>query len=294
MAMGTPENSHAKCQPVWPVTSYATHFEDVLLGRVFRDAASGFYVDVGACDPLLGSTTRHFYNCGWRGINIEPSFTFDRFPQYRSRDINLQVAASDRVGEQTFLEFMDSFGCSNLSNSIPKAPAEHQSSLIKRRTRTVRTRRLVDIFDEFKVRVIDFMSVDVEGHERPALLGNDWSRYRPKILIIEAVLPCQDVPSHEKWEDILLASDYRVVYFDGVNRFYALGEDYERVVPHFKLPVNPFDHYRNGKLEDAALEIARLKEQIRFLETQVQGSATAMLWARIKRRLRRYIPRRAA
>ena len=38
----------------------------------FGGKRSGFYVDVGAGHPTEDSVTRHFYDLGWRGINVEP------------------------------------------------------------------------------------------------------------------------------------------------------------------------------------------------------------------------------
>ena len=58
---------------------YSQNSEDVLLARCFEGENQGFYVDVGAEDPVEGSITRHFYERGWNGINIEPvPFFFDR------------------------------------------------------------------------------------------------------------------------------------------------------------------------------------------------------------------------
>ena len=34
--------------------------------------APGFYVDVGAHDPVQDSVTKLFYDRGWRGVNVEP------------------------------------------------------------------------------------------------------------------------------------------------------------------------------------------------------------------------------
>jgi hypothetical protein len=41
--------------------SYAQNHEDVLLERCFGTQQSGFYVDVGAWEPVLHSVTQHFY-----------------------------------------------------------------------------------------------------------------------------------------------------------------------------------------------------------------------------------------
>ena len=55
------------------MVSYAQNHEDVLLRRVFPDEPNGFYIDVGANDPVRDSVTKHFYDRGWHGINIEPA-----------------------------------------------------------------------------------------------------------------------------------------------------------------------------------------------------------------------------
>lgn len=51
---------------------YAQNAEDVVLARVFTGLRDGYYVDVGTGHPVVGSTTKHFYDLGWQGINVEP------------------------------------------------------------------------------------------------------------------------------------------------------------------------------------------------------------------------------
>jgi hypothetical protein len=41
--------------------SYAQNYEDVVLHRALSDVQRGFYVDVGAQDPIADSVTRAFY-----------------------------------------------------------------------------------------------------------------------------------------------------------------------------------------------------------------------------------------
>lgn len=43
---------------------YSQNAEDVLLARCFEGQGTGFYVDVGAEDPIKGSVTKHFYERG--------------------------------------------------------------------------------------------------------------------------------------------------------------------------------------------------------------------------------------
>ena len=81
------------------VISYAQNFEDVMLWRALRDIPQGFYVDVGANDPVIDSVTRWFYQQGWHGINIEPvPHWHQRLQADRPLDINLQMAVSTTTG----------------------------------------------------------------------------------------------------------------------------------------------------------------------------------------------------
>ena len=47
--------------------SYAQNFEDVMLWRALKHVENGFYVDIGAQDPLVDSVSLAFYEHGWQG-----------------------------------------------------------------------------------------------------------------------------------------------------------------------------------------------------------------------------------
>ena len=179
------------------MVSYAQHQEDVVLARVLRDVKSGFYVDVGANDPVIDSMTKHFSDKGWRGINIDPGLIFSKIVEARPADRNFNVAASDRCGEAVFHEFPHASGLSSLHERSPDVDA---SFLAEKLTRTVPVRTLRDIFAEVDPPTIDFINIDVESHERQVLLGNDWSRWRPRVVAIEATLLGRFEPGHHLWE----------------------------------------------------------------------------------------------
>jgi hypothetical protein len=68
---------------------------------------------------------------------------------------------------------------------------------------------------------IDFLKIDVEGAEGDVLFGGDWKRFRPKVIVIEAVTPMALEPAWQDWEPFLIAQGYRFVLFDTLNRFYV-------------------------------------------------------------------------
>ena len=84
--------------------SYAQNFEDVILHRVLKEVKKGFYIDVGANDPVIDSVTKAFYDDGWHGINIEPvSEWFEKLQLVRPNDINLQTGVGAKKADLNFV-----------------------------------------------------------------------------------------------------------------------------------------------------------------------------------------------
>jgi hypothetical protein len=91
-----------------PIISYAQNYEDVILFRALKDVSKGFYIDVGAMDPVEESVTKAFYDAGWNGINIEPlEQNYQKFIKDRPRDININCLAGDQSGEAVFYELVN-------------------------------------------------------------------------------------------------------------------------------------------------------------------------------------------
>ena len=244
--------------------SYAQNFEDVILRRVLRDVAHGFFVDVGAHDPEFMSLTKAFCELGWRGINIEPSSTFDKFPSARPNDINLDCAVSDHDGTATLHEYPDGPGLSSLESTITAPMKEHTTHV---NDLQVPIRTLASLFAEHAPnQVIDFLSIDVEGHERAVLLGNDWQRFRPRILVIEATAALTQEPTHQLWEDVVRSARYVFAYFDGLNRFYVRVED-AQLLPRFGLPPNVFDAFTPARVHQLDLQVQELHGHIATWKT---------------------------
>ena len=89
--------------------SYAQNFEDVVLNRVFHNVDHGLYIDIGAFDPVIHSVTKHFYDKGWSGVNVEPIKRFyEKFERDRPRDWNINTGIGSEIGEAEFYEWGDS------------------------------------------------------------------------------------------------------------------------------------------------------------------------------------------
>jgi FkbM family methyltransferase len=228
--------------------SYAQNFEDVILRRVFHNRTSGFYIDVGAMDPVVDSVTKFFYDQGWCGINIEPNeFFFRKLLAERERDISLNIALGDREENRT-LYASNVTGFSTLDE-------QNRDLFVQRgfqaEEKIVEISTLAAVCEQHADRPIDFLKVDCEGWEKQVLTGADWSRFRPTVVLVEATLPGVPTPGWSGWEPVLVEeAQYDMVYFDGLNRFY-LRRDSPGLRTHFNLPPNVFDEFKLHSLESA-------------------------------------------
>jgi FkbM family methyltransferase len=220
--------------------SYAQNFEDVLLNRLFKDVPSGFYVDVGACHPNFDSVTRLFYDRGWSGLNLDPSSYYQQLlNKHRPRDVNLQLAASSQKGIVEFFEVIGTGYSSVTSDAVQRAA----SSGAPVRKSTVIADTLSSILDQYAAgKSIDFLKIDVEGHERDVIEGLNLERHRPKVILVEAVHPDTQAPQWDLWENYILQGGYVFAVFDGLNRFYVARE-FAAWVPIIQVSPNVFDRF---------------------------------------------------
>jgi len=224
------------------MTSYAQNHEDVLLARLFPKGLTGLYVDVGASYPIANSVTKHFYDLGWRGVNVEPAaHPFAQLAEARPRDVNLNIGLSDAPGSLTLFEFPPELSAASTFSA--EQAAWHGDNGLPSVERTVEVSTLARVCaQQVGDTPIEFMSIDVEGHERQVIAGGDWTRWRPRVVLVEATQPATTIPTHDEWEGLLLDADYAFATFDGLNRYYVRTED-RALLPALATPVNVTDDY---------------------------------------------------
>lgn len=202
--------------------AYGQFFEDAYLLRAFGEQSHGFYVDIGAWHPVKYNVSYPFYLRGWRGLCVEPLEHYAKLSDWlRPKDVNIRCLVGDHAGEQ---ELLISDGLDGLSTTVADYGrlAEQYGGRIRRERFPVRT--LAEICASHSVTEIDFMKIDVEGAELAVILGGDWSRWRPRVLVIEATVPGTELPAWESWHPILEQSSYSFAGFDGLNRYYVSHE----------------------------------------------------------------------
>lgn len=234
-----------------PFVSYAQNNEDVLLWRALSHVPNGFYIDVGANDPVEHSVTKAFYDAGWRGINVEPlPAHIAAFDAQRPRDVNLAIAAGSSDGELTLYDVPDVRGWASPEAAVAEM---HRAEGHRVAELTVPVRTLASVCAEHvdgKTDAIHFLKIDVEGFEGEVLRGMDFARWRPWVLVVEATLPGSRETAHESWDHLVTSQRYRYVWFDGLNRYYV-AEEHPELLAHFGTQPNVFDDYISHHLDKA-------------------------------------------
>lgn len=204
------------------ILSYAQNMEDYVLARVFEGEGPGVYVDVGGGHAVADNVTFHFYLRGWRGLVVEPQAHLAAlYAHVRPRDVVASVLVGRAAGEAEFHEVERLHGLSSMVAASAEAARGYGASV---RTRRLPVTTLAALCEEHDLGRVDLLKVDVEGAEAEVLAGNDWARFRPRVLCIEAVSPGAPADAWQGWEPPLRAAAYHFAFFDGLNRFYVAEE----------------------------------------------------------------------
>ena len=202
--------------------SYSQHGEDLLLRSLFGPRTNGFYVDVGAHHPKFLSNSYYFYRRGWRGINIDPiPDVMKQFRRVRKGDVNLELALSEKKGIGTLYQFSNS--CLNTLCSRTAEILKHDPHLVFLKEQPIATDTLAGVLDEHLATNthIDFLSIDAENWDLPILKGNNWSRYRPSVIIVEANHFSLSNPEKSEIYQFLVQEGYHLSYIVLTNLFFV-------------------------------------------------------------------------
>lgn len=191
--------------------------EKALVRQYFGNAASGFFVDVGANEPTsVFSQTWHLEQSGWHGILIEPNRElFDEIVKRRpnSRAYNVACSSPEKVGTAELKIPVMADGVIDTGKAAIDVEIDH-AGFHSYRIVPVRVVTLDSILEESKVERIDFLSIDVEGTELDVLKGLNLERYRPRLILLEDKLVYLN---KHLW---LKRKGYRLVKRTGLNNWY--------------------------------------------------------------------------
>ena len=162
--------------------SYSLNAVDLIIDYAFKSKKKGIYLDIGAQNPISNNNTYLLFKRGWSGINIDlDSKNIELFNLARPHDINLSYAISSNEGLRDLYFYHDKSPLNTLNKNV----SNFQNAIIKqvKKQQTITLNKLLKKIN-FQEK-IDYMNVDVEGHEHDVFLGFDLTKYKPSIISVE-------------------------------------------------------------------------------------------------------------
>jgi len=162
--------------------------EDFYISKIIDTTKPGYYVDVGSAHPVNASNSYLLYLNGWRGLCVDatPGLN-DLYHTHRPKDLFINAFVGKCSGTREFYIFNEPF--LNTGSRQRKDFLSGKTDYEFQKQVSVQQLPLKEILEKNvpPEKTIEFMSLDVEEGELEVLESNDWSRYRPRVVVMEVL-----------------------------------------------------------------------------------------------------------
>lgn len=183
-----------------------------LIQQFFNHSKEGFYIEVGANDPVGSSQTYHLEQLGWTGILVEPlERFFEKMKEVRPNSSVFKVACTNpqKVGPTEIYIPDESTGLATLEKNTDDLGVKYTN------IENVEAVTLDSLIDEVNPSSIDFVSIDTEGTELDVLQGFDIAKHKPKLILLE------DKLNNLKKHRCLKSLGYKIIRRTLLNNWYV-------------------------------------------------------------------------
>jgi len=152
---------------------------DKIIFEYFNFKKTGFFVEVGVCDPENQNNTYLLEKNGWNGILIEPSRKYNsKYSILRPKSLIENVALVSKKYKTPYIYFNDSY---NENGGFTSTVSEKNMNSSEK----VQCDTLENVLYKNNIKTVDFLSIDVEGYENEVMEGIDVSDFNIKTIVIE-------------------------------------------------------------------------------------------------------------
>jgi FkbM family methyltransferase len=178
--------------------------QDAWVHSVVGDKRNGYFIELGASDGLYLSNTYFFEKTlNWNGICIEPNPTFHtKLQENRNCHIAHNCVSSENDKEVEFSL------CGHASGTLATAgPFTLSNETIR-----IKTKTLDSILAQFNApQRIDYLSLDVEGHELEILKNFPFDKYQFNCITVEHNEPHTGPAMQQDLRTLLTTNGYHFI-----------------------------------------------------------------------------------
>ncbi len=200
--------------------SYSQFGEDMVVKAALRSVTKGFYIDIGAFDPVLYSNTYAFYKKGWHGLVIDPNSTLK--PLYaleRPRDTFVLAGVGKEKETREYHRFNDeSYNTFDTNEAMQYLKTN--KNLKETLCYPVNIVPLSQILKDHPVTKIDFLSIDAQGMDLSVLQSHDWN-IKPTVIAVESDFNAEYITKSEVYM-YLAERGYTLVGVAGLTLLFKL------------------------------------------------------------------------
>ena len=202
----------------WNEKYYSQFGQDKFIKETFfRNKKKGFFLEIGAYDGIAGSNCFYFEKfLHWEGIAIEPSLTqFKKLKKNRKCNClnnaistnNQKIDFNDVIEGLTMMSGPDN---ASYKKTLDVINSDARSKIQKYKVEAVTFDKIVP-----KKKLIDYLSIDIEGGELDVLKTIDFNSYDIKVISVE-----NNDPKNINLNAIMKEKNFK--YFDnfGVDEIY--------------------------------------------------------------------------
>lgn len=209
--------------------------------------SKGIFVDVGANDGKLGSMTYDLEKKGWSGILIEPNPTLvENLKKVRTSPV-FPYAISSLEGDLPFYIVEGPDNLHGLSRfNYTKEFEDHVKKCGGSVKKTiVHVKKISSVMKEAQnLETVDFLKIDVEGHEFEVLQSFDFEKFKPRLIVTEDNFK----DANKSVRHFLQSKGYVVIARDRINYWFA---------PRSEIKFFRYDYF-NSKMRFFRWDVKRL------------------------------------
>lgn len=200
---------------------YSQNNESEIISRYFGEGYKGSFLSIGENDGITLSNVYDLTLKGWDGTCVEPSPTaYAKLETlYLGRPHTLiNAAVMDNNIEMTLYESGEHLGKGDTSLLSTLIPNEKSRWVKESFTEViVKAINFATMLTLSKVKIFDFISIDVEGAEMIILLQMDLKKLGCRMLIVEF-----NGQHQTEFDAIILPQGYNLVHKNGENLIYTI------------------------------------------------------------------------